>query len=109
MSEVQPIRIANPVASNVRAELARHGIKISHLERLVGQSVAYWGRRDRGATPYDSDDLIAIASLIQVDPGVFFTGAVMAPPPGLEPGTYGLTVPRLRLVPALADDHVEVA
>lgn len=74
MSEVQPLRIHNPVASNVRAELARRGIKISHLERLVGQNTAYWGRRDRGQKSYDADDLIALADLIGVPAGVFFEG-----------------------------------
>ncbi len=75
MSEVAPLRVVNPVASNVRAELARRGIKISHLPRYVGQNVAYWGRRDRGQTPYDANDLIALADLLDVAPGVFFAGA----------------------------------
>lgn len=59
------------IAANVRAELARAQIKVSHLPRLVGGSYSYWSRRVLGELPFDTDHLDALAALVGVDPRVF--------------------------------------
>ena len=69
----------DPVAANVRAELARKGITVNRLPALIGQTQSYWARRSAGRTPFLASDLITLANLLQVHPGVFFEGTTEAP------------------------------
>ena len=77
MSIVQPLWTDNPVAANVRAELARKGLNANRLPALLGKTQAYWSRRTRGEVALDANDLVALAELLSVDPGVFFVGATL--------------------------------
>lgn len=76
MTMAQPLWTDNPVAANVRAELARHGLNANRLPDLLGGTQAYWSRRTRGAVAFDTNDLVGLAHLMHIDPGVFFAGAV---------------------------------
>ena len=76
MSQVHALWTDNTVAANVRAELARHGLNANRLPKLLGSTQAYWSRRTRGEVAFDQNDLTALAALMQVDPGIFFAGAV---------------------------------
>lgn len=82
MSQPEPLWIHNPVATSVRAEMARRGITANRLPALIGQSQPYWARRMTGRIAFDVDDLIALAKLLDVHPGVFFSGYEDAPQAG---------------------------
>lgn len=107
MSEIQPIWTKNPVAANVRAEMARRGVSANRLPGLVGESQSYWARRMTGRTPFDVNDLIALAQLLEVHPGVFFEGTTNAPqvePAGRQPVRRQGLEPRTRYVDATASE-----
>ncbi len=87
MSSTGPLWTADPVAANVRAELARKGVSINRLQTLIGRNQAYWQRRASGRTEFSHTDLVDLARLLRVDPGVFFVGAVDATtPPVVDEG-----------------------
>lgn len=60
--------IIDAVAGEVRAELGRARIRVSHLPRLLGNSYAYWYRRASGETPIDVNDLYLLAGLLGTTP-----------------------------------------
>jgi len=57
---------AHQVAANVRAELARKGIRASGLVSVLGISRTSIARRVSGQKPFDVAELIAIASLLDM-------------------------------------------
>lgn len=59
------------IAANVRAELARVKMPASRLPDKIGKSQSYWSRRVNGDLPFDTDDLYALAELLNVDIRVF--------------------------------------
>jgi transcriptional regulator with XRE-family HTH domain len=61
----QPSRRA---AAAVLAELERQERSQAWLARQIGLDAAAVGRRLRGETPIDLDELVAIASALGVDP-----------------------------------------
>ena len=63
------------VAGNVRAALARAGIRANHLPRLVGGSQSFWSRRLVGEQAFDVDELSALADLLGMDLREFFAPA----------------------------------
>lgn len=56
--------------------MARRNVSTNRLQYLIGGNQAYWQRRTSGAVPLSAGDIVALAELLQVDPGVFFAGAV---------------------------------
>lgn len=71
------------VAAEVRAELARTRVRPNHLPSLLGKSQSYWSRRVNGVTPFDTQDLLALAALLHVHPARFF--GVDGLPPQTDP------------------------
>lgn len=53
-------------AANVRAEMARRGIRQTLLAEHLGLSQAAVSRRVNGQTPFDVDELIKVAALLGV-------------------------------------------
>lgn len=82
-----PGRTTQPadVAAEVRAQLGRRRVRTNHLPRLIGKSQSYWSRRVNGETPFDTDDLQALADLLGVHPASFWGIDVPDPtPPGVD-------------------------
>lgn len=73
------------IADNVNAELARKRYNTRSLPKLLGKSYSYWQRRTSGDLPFDVDELLAIAAVLDVSLETFFAG--------VEPVAVGLTVP----------------
>ena len=102
MSAATPLP-ARTVTGNVRAELARIGMPAYKLPDSIGGTRSYWGRRMTGELPFSVDDLLGLAGLCNVHPGVFFDGVDAARPSassegprsvrrqGLEPRTRYVT------------------
>lgn len=63
----QPGTLADSVAAEVRAQLARQRMSASALAKALGKSEMYISRRLRGEMPLDLDDLERIASALEVD------------------------------------------
>ena len=63
------------VAAEVRAALARDGRKAAALAEATGISRTSLSRKLRGLTPFYVEELIAIASALDVDAGALITAA----------------------------------
>lgn len=63
----QPRTLADSVAAEVRAQLARQRMSASALAKALGKSEMYVSRRLRGEMPLDLDDLERIASALEVN------------------------------------------
>ena len=61
------------IAAEVRAELARRKPSGVRVARSLGWTQNYISRRLSGTVPFDAADLLAIADLIDVPAGTFFT------------------------------------
>lgn len=64
--------------ANVRAEMARRGISQSAIGQLLGISQASVSSRLRGATPFNINELVAIAAYLDVPLAVLTEGAIAA-------------------------------
>lgn len=112
MNEVEPLWISDPVAANVRAELARKGVSVNRLQYLVGGTQSYWQRRTGGRIEFSHKDLIALADLLGVEAGAFFVGATGNAKSGrTEGGSFDPTAvrrqglePRTRYISASASE-----
>ncbi len=62
------------VAAEVRAALARRRMSGRAAAREIGWKPAYIGRRLSGETPFDVNDLMALAALLDVPVSAFFEG-----------------------------------
>jgi transcriptional regulator with XRE-family HTH domain len=59
------------VIQEVRAEMGRAGINMTRLGQITGTNQQYWSRRLTGLTPFDIDDLAALAFILQVPMSTF--------------------------------------
>jgi transcriptional regulator with XRE-family HTH domain len=62
-------RLREVVAEEIRALLGRRRMSGGALAAAIGKSEMYVSRRLRGETPFDIDDLDAIATALGVEPG----------------------------------------
>jgi transcriptional regulator with XRE-family HTH domain len=62
----KPATFREAVAEEVRAALARRRVSASALARKLGKSQTYVWRRLSGETAFDTDDLEAIAGILDV-------------------------------------------
>lgn len=60
MSEARALWTDDPVAANVRAEMARRNISTNRLQFLVGGNQAYWQRRTSGNVPLSANDIVEV-------------------------------------------------
>lgn len=60
------------VAAEVRAELARQQLSGVRAAKALGWTQNYISVRLRGTVPFDVNDLIKIADLLEVPVGMFF-------------------------------------
>jgi hypothetical protein len=65
-------RLSSRVAAEVRAEMARQRLSGARVAKALGWSPMYLSRRVSGQTPFDVDDLEALASLLGVAVMDFF-------------------------------------
>lgn len=72
-------QLRQQVAEEVRALMARRRISGVQLAKQIGRSQAYIWRRLSGETPFDVDDLQALAAVLDVSVTDLF-GAVPATP-----------------------------
>lgn len=86
MSVVTSPLPARTVAGNVRAELARIGMPAYKLPASIGGTRSYWGRRMTGELSFSVDDLLSLAGLCRVHPGIFFDGVEGPPSPKQKVG-----------------------
>jgi hypothetical protein len=70
------------IANGIRAELARRRLSTNRLPTLLGKSQSYWTRRMDGTQPFDTDDLVALGSLLRMHPAELLGGHTETPPPG---------------------------
>jgi transcriptional regulator with XRE-family HTH domain len=59
------------VIMEVRAQMGRAGINMTRLGQISGTNQQYWSRRLTGLTPFDVDDLAALAYILQVPMSAF--------------------------------------
>jgi transcriptional regulator with XRE-family HTH domain len=59
------------VSMEVRAQMGRAGINMTRLGQITGTNQQYWSRRLTGLTPFDVDDLAALAYILQVPMSTF--------------------------------------
>ena len=62
--------------ANVRAEMARRGVSQTALAQTVGLSQTAISKRLRGATPFDVNELIAVAAALDVPLSALLSGVV---------------------------------
>ena len=72
--------LAQRVAGNVRAEMARGGVSQSTLARKMHRTQQYVSRRVAGNIPFNVAELDEIASIMEVPVEAFFTPAAKAVP-----------------------------
>lgn len=75
---------AGSVAEEVRAVMGRRRISGTELGRLTGKSQAYWWRRLSGETPFDVNDLLTVATILNVK-----VKSLVAPLDGESPSPDG--------------------
>lgn len=67
---------AEVVGAAVRAELARAGKSQNDLAAVLGVTQTAVSKRLRGVTPFDVNELAAVAAALDVDMSVLITDAV---------------------------------
>ena len=72
---MKPNLLAQRVASNVRAEMARAGFSQSTLARRMGRTQQYLSRRVAGHVPFDVADLADIANYLNTPVEILFQAA----------------------------------
>ncbi|QHB37266.1 helix-turn-helix DNA binding domain protein [Gordonia phage Gudmit] len=70
--------LAQRVAGNVRAEMARHGCSQSTLARKMQRTQQYVSRRVTGHIPFDVSELEEISQILDVPVESFFVSAPRA-------------------------------
>lgn len=95
------------VSAEVRAWLARRGLRQAWLAEVIGVSQSVVSKRLRGVLPFTAPELLLIASALDISLGELLGGIVneknphpvgggsffvhpVVPPVGLEPTTKGL-------------------
>jgi transcriptional regulator with XRE-family HTH domain len=73
------------VAAEVRAELARQQLSGVRAARQLGWTQNYISVRLRGEVAFDATDLVRLAELLDVTPGLFFVTASNIRIPGTFP------------------------
>lgn len=74
---IAPVPETSPhesVAEEVRAMLGRRRLSASQVARELGWSHMYMSRRTTGQTPFDVNDLVALAKVLDVPVTAFFEG-----------------------------------
>jgi hypothetical protein len=102
------------IADNVNAELARKRYNTRSLPKLLGKSYSYWQRRTSGDLPFDVDELLSIAAVLDVSLETFFAGVepvVVGPVTAAYPrvGTKSFTPTPVCEWELYADDAASVA
>lgn len=64
--EVPAVSATEGVASQVRAEVARRRLTWREVARQTTKSHAYWWRRMSGEVPFDVEDLVTVAGILNV-------------------------------------------
>lgn len=90
------------IAANIRAELARKRRNAKSLVRELGWSYSAAQRRTSGHTAFDTDELLAVAWLLDVPVATFFQG-VNQPGPDQRPNTHEYPQPNGRTSTPIAD------
>lgn len=67
MPNIQTLRPTDVVAANVRAEMARHRVTQRDVGAALGIAHSAVSHRLTGRTPFDVNELAAIAGLLGVD------------------------------------------
>lgn len=63
------------IAGEVRAEMARQGVKATQLAESIGMSLPTLRRRLNGSLPFDTDELTRVADALEVPPTEFYVRA----------------------------------
>ena len=78
MDRFKRTQVNGEVVGEIRAAMARKGVKPLAVSSAVGINRSGMYRRLKGDTPFTLDELLAIASFLDVPAGSFFETGVTA-------------------------------